>query len=259
MHYLQVEVQNAVMTIHLNRPEVHNAFDELLIDEIKNCFLSVANRADVRVVVLRGHGKSFCAGADLNWMRKVSGYTYQQNLEESSNLSDCFHAIYTCPKPTIALVHGAAMGGANGLLASCDMAIADSSTVFSLSEVKIGLIPACISPYIIKKVGEGKARELMLTGLRFGGDFAEKIGLINYSLSTDMLQTKLNELIDLLLNAGPKSIENCKILIDNVVNHQTLEESKIYTAQMIAQQRISAEGQEGMAAFLEKRKPNWAG
>lgn len=254
---LQTTTENNILTISLNRPEVHNAFDEVMIDEIKTAFQQASKDDSVRLIVLRGNGKSFCAGADLNWMRNVSTYTYEQNFKESQNLAECFYAIYTCSKPTIAVVHGAAMGGANGLLAACDIVIADSETTFSLSEVKIGLIPACISPYIIKRVGETYARELMLTGMRFKGEKAERIGLINYAITTDNLENKLKELTELLLSSGPKAVENCKLLIENVINHLTIEESKEYTAQMIAKQRISAEGQEGMSAFLDKRKPNW--
>jgi methylglutaconyl-CoA hydratase len=254
---LQTTTENNILTISLNRPEVHNAFDEVMIDEIKTAFQQASKDDNLRIVVLRGTGKSFCAGADLNWMRNVSTYTYEQNFKESQNLAECFYAIYTCSKPTIAVVHGAAMGGANGLLATCDIVLADSETTFSLSEVKIGLIPACISPYIIKRVGEARARELMLTGQRFKGEKAERFGLVSYSLPSEQMVAKLGEMIDLLISSGPKAVANCKVLIENVVNHLTIEESKEYTAQMIAKQRISAEGQEGMAAFLEKRKPNW--
>lgn len=254
---LEIERNDSVLTIWLNRPEVHNAFDEVMIEEIKQAFLKVSKDDTVRVVLLRGRGKSFCAGADLNWMRKVSHYSFQENLKESKNLSECFYAIYTCRKPTIAIVHGAAMGGANGLLTSCDIALAHIDTMFSLSEVKIGLIPACISPYIIKRIGEARSRELMLTGQRFHGARALEIGMVNEALSGQALEDKVLEMTQLLLAAGPKAISQCKVLIDRVANHLHLEEAKEYTAEMIAHTRISEEGQEGMAAFLEKRKPKW--
>lgn len=254
---LQIEQKDSVLTIWLNRPEVHNAFDEVMIEEIKQAFLKVSKDDTIRVVLLRGRGKSFCAGADLNWMRKVSHYSFQENLKESQNLSECFYAIYTCRKPTIAIVHGAAMGGANGLLTACDIALAHTDTVFSLSEVKIGLIPACISPYIIKRIGEARSRELMLTGQRFQGAKALAIGMVNEALSDQELEDKVAEITQLLLAAGPKAISQCKVLIDKVANHLQLEEAKEYTAEMIAHTRTSEEGQEGMAAFLEKRKPKW--
>jgi len=150
---IEFEIKNEVGIVWLNRPEIHNAFNEVMISELLDIFEKINSIDDVRIVMLRGRGKSFCAGADLNWMRNVAGYSYEENFKESLNLSKCFYAIYTCTKPTIAVVHGAAIGGANGLLAACDFAYADENTTFSLSEVKIGIVPACISPYITKRVG----------------------------------------------------------------------------------------------------------
>ena len=254
---IEIKFTNSLATIWLNRPTIHNAFNEEMISEIRRAFQYLNQHDSVRVIVLRGRGKSFCAGADLNWMRDVSNYSYNQNLEESINLSQCFYDIYTSSKPTIAVVHGAAIGGANGLLAACDVVIAEKQTTFSLSEVKIGIIPACISPYIIKRVGESNARELMLTGNRFKGKEAKRRGLVSYALSENKIDAKLDQLVTNLLTSGPMAIHQCKELINKVVNHKTLEEAKTYTAEMIAQIRDSEEGQEGMAAFLEKRKPNW--
>lgn len=254
---LEIQITNQTATIWLNRPEIHNAFNEVMIGELIKAFNEVSALEDVRVVVLRGHGKSFCAGADLNWMRDVAQYSYEQNYKESLQLSDCFFTIYNCPKPTIAMVHGAAIGGANGLLSACDMAICDDETVFSLSEVKIGIVPACISPYVIKRVGEYGAKELMLTGKRIKGKEAEHFRLVNKSLPNIELEAYLDELISLLKSSGPKAMTQCKTLIDQVSNKITLNEALSYTAQMIAEIRASEEGQEGMEAFLEKRKPKW--
>lgn len=254
---LEIQTANQTATIWLNRPEIHNAFNEVMISELIKAFNEVSALDDVRVVVLRGHGKSFCAGADLNWMRDVAQYSYEQNYKESLQLSDCFFTIYNCPKPTIALVHGAAIGGANGLLSACDMAICDDETVFSLSEVKIGIVPACISPYVIKRVGEYGAKELMLTGKRIKGKEAGHFRLVNKSLPDIELEAYLDELISLLKSSGPKAMTQCKTLIDQVSNKISLHEALSYTAQMIAEIRASEEGQEGMAAFLEKRKPEW--
>lgn len=254
---LEIQITNQTATIWLNRPEIHNAFNEVMIGELIKAFNEVSALEDVRVVVLRGHGKSFCAGADLNWMRDVAQYSYEQNYKESLQLSDCFFTIYNCPKPTIAMVHGAAIGGANGLLSACDMAICDDETVFSLSEVKIGIVPACISPYVIKRVGEYGAKELMLTGKRIKGKQAEHFRLVNKSLPHTELEAYLDELISLLKSSGPKAMTQCKTLIDQVSNKITLNEALSYTAQMIAEIRSSEEGQEGMAAFLEKRKAKW--
>jgi len=254
---LEIEITRQTATIWLNRPEIHNAFNEVMIGELIKAFNEVSALDDVRAVVMRGRGKSFCAGADLNWMRGVAQYSYEQNYQESLQLSDCFFTIYNCPKPTIAVVHGAAIGGANGLLSACDMAICDDETVFSLSEVKIGIVPACISPYVIKRVGEYGAKELMLTGKRIKGKEAEHFRLVNKSLPDIELGTYLDELISLLKSSGPKAMTQCKTLIDQVSNKITLTEALSYTAQMIAEIRASEEGQEGMAAFLEKRKAKW--
>jgi methylglutaconyl-CoA hydratase len=254
---IEFEKQGDLGIVWLNRPEIHNAFNEVMIQEVIDCFTSVNEMDDIRVVILRGRGKSFCAGADLNWMRGVANYSFEQNFIESLNLSKCFFTIYTCKKPTIAVVHGAAIGGANGLLASCDMAIADDDTTFSLSEVKIGVVPACISPYVTKRVGEYGSRELMLTGRRIKGKEAEHFRLVNKSLPATELEEYLQSLIALLRTSGPKAMAHCKNLIFNISNKETLEQALESTARMIAEIRASEEGQEGMAAFLEKRKPKW--
>lgn len=254
---LEIQTANQTATIWLNRPEIRNAFNEVMISELIQAFNEVSVLEDVRVILLRGRGKSFCSGADLNWMRDVAKYSYNQNYKESLQLSDCFFTIYNCPKPTIAVVHGAAIGGANGLLSACDMAICDNETVFSLSEVKIGIVPACISPYVIKRVGEYGAKELMLTGKRIKGKEAEHFRLVNKSLSDIELEPYLSDLIALLKSSGPKAMTQCKTLIDQVSNKISLNEALSYTAKMIAEIRASEEGQEGMAAFLEKRKADW--
>ena len=251
------ESTDQVATVWVNRPEIHNAFNEVMISELIDCFKLIDKNEDVRVVVLRGKGKSFCAGADLNWMKDVTRYSYDENFKESLQLSTCFYSIYTCSKPTIAVVHGAAIGGANGLLAACDMAFCEDETTFSLSEVKIGVIPACISPYIVKRVGEFGARELMLTGRRVMGKEAEKMQLVNRSLPDDELEKHLSSVIKLLLTSGPSAMSLCKKLIFDVSNKLSLEEALDYTAKMIAEIRASEEGQEGMQAFLEKRTPGW--
>lgn len=255
---IEIEFEDNVSTVWLNRPQIHNAFNELMISELLNFFTSVNEREDIRAVVLRGRGKSFCAGADLNWMRDVANYSYDQNYRESLQLSKCLYAIYSCKKPTIALVHGAAVGGANGLLAACDFAFAEVNTVFAFSEVKIGVVPACISPYVIKRVGEFNARDLMLTGRKFMGKEAEQVGLINKSFTEMEMEAYLKSLIESLRTSGPNAIVHCKSLINEVCNYLTIDEAISFTAKTIAELRSSVEGQEGMAAYLEKRKPNWS-
>lgn len=259
MTYKTIEItqKEKITTIWLNRPEIHNAFDEVMITELLDAFEKIKTNEETKIVILRGRGKTFCAGADLNWMKNVANYQFNQNYEESLNLSKCFHAIYTCPKPTIAVVQGAAIGGANGLMAACDFAYCTNDTVFSLSEVKIGIVPACISPYVLKRVGEYRAKHLMLTGLRFKGKKAEEYKLVNKSLPQAEIEDKINSITGMLLTSGPNAVTHCKNLINNIVNHLSEEEAITYTARIIAEIRASEEGQEGMDAFLNKRKPKW--
>ena len=254
---ITVDRDDEVFTVSLNRPKIRNAFNEIMISELLDCFKQLNFIDDIRVVILRGAGKVFCAGADLNWMGDVAEYSYKENYEESYRLSQCFHAIYTCNKPTIAVVHGASIGGANGLMAACDLAYCEAETVFSLSEVKIGIIPACISPYLIKRVGEYGARELMLTGQRIKGDEAERFRLVNRSVKAKNLEDHVGKVLDMLKTSGPQAVAQCKKLIYDVSNEWDLDEALSKTADMIAKIRASEEGQEGMKAFLEKRKPKW--
>ncbi len=247
---------NGIFTISLNRPEVHNAFNRMMLVELDDCFRQAAE-TDAVCIVLRGNGKSFCAGVDLNWMRAVARNDYETNYQESLLLSKCFYTIYTCPKPTIALVHGVSLGGANGLLSACDLAYCTDDATFSLSEVKIGIVPACISPYVIKRVGEYGTRELMLTGRRIHGKEAESFGLVNRSVAAGVLEATAEEVIAHLRTSGPAAMSHGKRLIHEVCNNLTLMEAYDFTARMIADIRASAEGQEGMNAFLEKRKPGW--
>ena len=252
---IELSLDQGVLTIWLNRPEVHNAFDETMLHELANCFETLD--PSTLCVILRGRGKSFCAGVDLNWMKSVSQNSYEQNYTESLLLSKCFLTIYNCPKPTIAAVHGVALGGANGLLSACDLAYCSDDATFSLSEVKIGIVPACISPYVIKRIGEYGAKELMLTGRRIKGKEAEHFRLVNGSVPAAELEQTLAGVVALLRTSGPKAMSQCKTLIHEVANNLTLMEAYDYTARMIADIRASDEGQEGMNAFLEKRKPNW--
>lgn len=255
---IKFEQKGDVGTVWLNRPDIRNAFNETMISELIEVFEAINAMEDLRAVILRGAGKSFCAGADLNWMKDVVDYSYKENYQESYNLSKCFYSIYTCSKPTIAMVHGAAIGGANGLLAACDFAFADDETVFSLSEVKIGVVPACISPYVVKRIGEYSSRDLMLTGRRFNGIEAEEYKLINRSMDLEEMENHVDELIGQLRTSGPEAMKHAKKLLYNVSNHWDMKTALSETARMIAEIRASDEGQEGMTAFLEKRKPKWA-
>lgn len=255
---IEFEVKDRIGVLWLNRPDIRNAFNSLMISEIIECLESVEHDADILALVIRGKGKVFSAGADINWMKSFSKLSFNEDYQENLHLARCFYMVYTFSKPTISVVHGASFGGANGLLAACDMAYALDDTIFSFSEVKIGIIPATISPYVIKRIGECNARELMLTGKRFSGKEADRKGLVNQSFAT---QQQLDEYIAGIMaelrTSAPQAMASCKELIFNITKSQNFNETIDYTARMIAEARASEEGQEGMAAFLEKRKPKW--
>jgi methylglutaconyl-CoA hydratase len=251
------DVEDRVARVTFNRPEVHNAFNDTMIHELSEVFDDLNENDEVRVVVVSGAGKSFCAGADLNWMRRVREFTFEDNLRESLELADMLAKVYSSKKPTIARVNGAAIGGGTGLVAVCDIAVAAASAKFSFSEVKLGLIPACISPYVMQKCGHGRCREFFLTGERLTAEKALHAGLVNTVVPLAELDEAITRLVRQLLTSGPEAIRTCKTLLHNVAE-MPLEQAKKYTAEVIAQLRVSAEGQEGMNAFLEKRKPKWA-
>jgi methylglutaconyl-CoA hydratase len=254
---IEFEVKDNMGTVWLNRPDVHNALNQQMINEVIECFESVNNEPDVRIVLLKGRGKSFCAGADLNYMKGIATFGFEENYQDSLRLAKCFNTIYTCKKPVIAVVQGAAIGGANGLLAACDFVFCADDTKFAFSEVKLGIVPATISPYVTKRIGEYGSRDLMITGRRFSGKDAEWYRLVNKSLPFEELDNYVNSFIENLMTSGPDAMTACKDLIFNISNKLTFEESIDYTARKIAELRASKEGQEGMASFLEKRKPNW--
>lgn len=253
-----VSQDGPVVRITLNRPQVHNAFNEAMVQELRQAFEAVCREQELRVVILTGQGKSFCAGADLNWMRKVKDYSFEDNLKESRSLAELMYAIYALPLPTIARVNGAAIGGGAGLLAACDLVIAAQTAKFSLSEVKLGLVPAVISPYVIRRVGESACREFFLTGERLTAEKALQFGLINKVVPLEELNQAVDGQVAQLLTSGPKALSTCKEILRKVPR-MSFAEAKAYTAEIIASLRISEEGQEGMSAFLEKRKPPWSG
>jgi methylglutaconyl-CoA hydratase len=254
---IKFDVEGPVIRVTLSRDDVRNAFNGQMLDELLDAFAAAPQVPGGRAVVLSGTGSAFCAGADLGWMRAVRDFTYEQNLEESNKVAAVMRAIYDCPLPTIARVNGPAIGGGAGLVACCDLAVAAEGARFSLSEVKLGLIPSCISPYVIRKIGEGSARELFLTGERITAAKARAIGLVNEVAPEGELDVVVAKWLSQLVTSGPVAIAKCKELIKRVPQ-MDLDEAGPYTAEMIAQMRVSAEGQEGMAAFLEKRKPSWA-
>jgi methylglutaconyl-CoA hydratase len=253
---LTLFIKNRIARLTLNRPEVHNAFNETMLAEIYEVCTKLAKDKSVRVLIFTGEGKSFCAGADLNWMKRMINFTYEENFADSMVLANAMNALYSLPIPTIARVNGAAIGGGMGFVTSCDIAIASDQAKFSLSEVKIGLIPACIGPYVIRKVGVGKAKEFFITGERMSAQRALEVGFVNKVVPLDKLDEAVNELVEQILTSGPDAIAYAKELLDKVPG-MSWEEAKKYTADMIARIRIGPEAQEGCAAFLEKRTPKW--
>ena len=253
---LKFEKKDKLASITFNRPEIHNAFNSTVIGEMSKAFTAVTQDETLRAVILAGAGKSFCAGADLNWMKEVKVAGFEKNLNESNELAELFYQIYTCQLPVIGKINGAAIGGGTGFVALCDIAIAARSAKFSFSEVKIGLVPACIGPYVIKKMGEGHVRELFITGERMNAERALQVGLVNKVVDDEQLDSAVDELIQSILSSGPKAVAMAKKLV-NEVPPMTPEQFRPYTAEMIARLRDSDEGQEGIDAFLSKRKPKW--
>ncbi|HBS86087.1 MAG: enoyl-CoA hydratase [Bacteroidetes bacterium GWF2_38_335] len=254
---IEFELKDGIGTVWFNRPDKHNALNDVMISEVIDCFEEINKMPEVRIAVVKGRGPSFCAGADLNYMKGIAQFGYEQNYQDSLRLAKCFNVIYTCNKPTIAVVHGAAIGGANGILAACDFVYCDDETKFAFSEVKLGIAPATISPYVTKRVGEYGSRDLMLTGRRFTGKEAEWYRLVNKSVPAAELEEYVTKMIGVLMTSGPDAMAACKKLIFDISNKLSFDESIDYTARLIAELRASKEGQEGMASFLEKRKPNW--
>jgi len=254
---LTVDVRESVALVALARPEVHNAFDERLIAELTHALRALDGDEMVRAVVLLGGGASFCAGADLNWMKKMAGYGRAENLADASALATMLKTLHRLSKPTIARVHGAAFGGGVGLVACCDIAFAAYDATFSLSEAKLGLIPATVGPYVIDAIGARQARRYFLSAERFTAAEAFRIGLVHDICPLEELDGRINELLGALLVAGPLAQNEAKALIRATAHRPVDDEVIADTVARIARVRASAEGKEGVAAFLEKRSPTW--
>lgn len=258
--YTEVSIDpRGVATLTLNRPEVHNAFDDAMIAELIAVLKDLANNDKVQMLVLTANGKNFSAGADLNWMRSMAQKDYNQNLADASELATLMHRLDKFPKPTIALVKGAAFGGALGLVACCDIAVAEENASFCLSEVRIGLIPAVISPYVMRAIGERESRRYFLTAERFMAPKAKQLGLLHEVVGDGELADSAETFITTLLQNSPAALTAAKSLIHNIYNRKISNNVIAHTEQAIAEIRVSAEGQEGLTAFLEKRKPAWLG
>jgi len=255
---IKVQLGESMAWVNLDRPEVRNALNPELIRELTEVFDWLNNRDDIRVIILKGNGKCFCAGADLEYMKDMARYSYPQNLADAERLSKLFQTIYFCNKAVIVDVHGACIGGANGIIAAADIVIAEKETKFAFSEVCLGITPATISPFVVSKIGNTAAKELMLTGRRFTAEEAKDFRLVNVVVDeSEMIDTE-RQYIDHFLHASPDAIAECKNLL-RMVSGTDDRYSPIFmqTSVAIANQRISKSGQEGMAAFFEKRKPAW--
>ena len=249
--------ERGVASLILNRPDVHNAFDDALIGRLSDTLDELAGNDDVRVVKVIGRGKSFSAGADLNWMRRMAGYSEEENLQDARRIAHMLHKLANFPRPTLAIVHGSAFGGGVGLIACCDIAVASDRARFSLSEVKLGLIPATISPFVIEAIGARQARRLFLTAERFDAETALRLGLIHKAAPLEQLQDAADVFISQLLENGPHAMAAAKKLVAAVA-HRPIDDHVLGdAAQRIALQRASEEGREGVAAFLDKRPPAW--
>jgi methylglutaconyl-CoA hydratase len=227
-----------------------------MVSELRKTLFDLGTLDAVRVIVLGGRGVCFCAGADVSWMKATAAFTREENLREAQAMADLFFTVYNSPKPVVARVHGAALGGGSGLVAACDIAVAALGTQFGFTEVRLGILPAVISPYVLPKIGESAARELFLTGERFEAVRAQEIGLVRAAVPEPDLDAAVDGRVRELLQAGPRAIAEVKALIREVSLHR-VEDIQRYTVERIAEMRASAEGQEGLRAFLEKRKPGW--
>ena len=255
---IKVQLGESMAWINLDRPEVRNALNPDLIRELTEVIDWLNNRDDIRVIILKGNGKAFCAGADLAYMKEMAGYSYNQNIADAEKLSKLFQTIYFCDKAVVVDVHGACIGGANGIIAAADIVIAERQTKFAFTEVRLGLTPATISPFVVSKIGNTAAKELMLTGRRFTADEAKAFGLVNAVVDeAEMVDTE-RQYIEYFMQASPDAIAECKHLL-RLVSGTTDRYNPVFmdTSVLIANQRVSKAGQEGLTAFFEKRKPSW--
>lgn len=257
MKHLELGFAHGVATVTLNRPEVRNAFNDEVIAELTIAFMELGERAEVRCVVLAGNGPAFCAGADLNWMKRMASYTRDENLVDAEALARMLRVVYACPKPTIARIQGDVYAGGTGLVAACDIAVAVDTAQYCLSEARLGLLPATISPYVIRAMGARAAHRYFLTAERFDAAEALRIGFVHEVVKAEALDAKVAEIARTLVANGPAAVKACKQLLHDVAGHEITSWLVDKTVEGIADIRVSPEGREGVASFLEKRKPNW--
>ena len=257
MKHLLMQVTDRVATVTLNRPDVRNAFNDEVIVEMTTAFDRLGARDDVRCIVLAANGTAFCAGADLNWMRSMADYTREQNLADAGRLAAMMHAVYACPKPTIARIQGDVYAGGTGLVAACDIAISSDAAHYCLSETRLGLVPSTISPYVIRAMGARAAHRYFLTAERFSAAEAWRMGFVHELVTAEELDAKVAMVAQALVHAGPQAVKLCKKLVQNVAGQDITPALIQMTVESIADVRVSPEGREGLQSFLEKRKPNW--
>lgn len=255
---IKIQLGESVAWVNLDRPEVRNALNPDLIHELTEAIDWLGSRDDIQVIVLKGNGKSFCAGADLAYMKAMSGFSYDENVADAERLSKLFQTIWFCNKAVITVVHGACIGGANGIVAASDVVIAESKTKFAFSEVRLGITPATISPFVLRKIGMTWTKELMLTGRLFYAEEAMRFGLVNCVVDESRLVEMERQYVEHFMHTSPDAVAECKNLLRMVSGFDDPYDPVFaQTSALIARQRVSEAGQEGMAAFFEKRKPSW--
>ena len=254
---LQIERDGPVVRVWLNRPEVRNAFNEGVIAELGAAFTAFAADDDLRAIVLGGHGKAFCAGADLSWMRAMADFSWEQNRADAQALADMLWAIWSCPVPVVGRIHGDCYAGGVGLAAVCDVLVAVEAATFCLSEARLGLLPGTISPYVVRAMGEQASRRYVVTAERFSAAQAAAMGFVHEVCAADALDAKVDEIVAALVANGPRATRACKQLVQDVAGLPITPELRIETARRIADIRASDEGREGVQSFLNKRKPGW--
>jgi methylglutaconyl-CoA hydratase len=257
MSRLVIERKEGVCRVILNRPDVRNAFDDELIAHLREAFSDIEKDSSIRAMILAGNGPAFCAGADLNWMKRMAGYSYAQNLADAQGLAGMLAALDRLPMPTIARVHGPAFAGGTGLVAACDIAVGTPEAKFCFSEAKLGLVPSTIGPHVMRAIGERAARRYFLTAEVFDAAEAHRIGLLSAMVSPGELDPFIEKLTSDLLAGGPEAHRKIKQLIRSIANRPLDDALIADTAKSIAEVRVSPEGREGIASFLEKRKPGW--
>ena len=257
MTTLDIQIHGAVARVYLNRPEVRNAFNDGVVAELTQAFATLGTDPALRAIVLGGHGKAFCAGADLSWMRRMADYSWEQNRADAEALAAMLWAGYTCPLPLVGRIHGDCYAGGVGLAALCDVLVAAEGVQFCLSEARLGLLPATIGPYVVKALGEQASRRYFITAERFDAARAQALGFVHEVVPPAALDAKVDEIVALLVANGPAAVKACKRLVQDVAGRAVSAELRADTARRIADIRASDEGREGVLAFLDKREPTW--